>query len=190
MAKLGARLNMSFNSLSTKLHLQCFGHPEVADMLSVCRASKRYKKIALGLLYMDMRIKSWLASQAYTLLQGVEARTNVNKYIKNIQIRNYQSATPQQLMLVKVQADLSSGLHPYPSLRYLEVTAEAGYLQVPLLADLERLVVHNAEEDLGFDCTALRGMCNTQLDELGTLCDNITLRLYELASSVSSKSFR
>ena len=177
-----------------------------------------------GLLYTDIRTTSWHASPVYTSLQSVEARTNVNKYIKNIKIRhtdqadswcipfvqgtnivmdmlagilpaldthapvpaevqhayklwraflnaigdvasllaylvamvenlrslqwltsgNSQGAMPLQLMLAKVRANVASGLQLYPSLRHLEVTAKAEDLRVPLLPDLERLVVHNA----------------------------------------------
>jgi hypothetical protein len=93
-------------------------------------------------------------------------------------------------MLAKVRADVASGLQPYRSSRQLKVTAEAEDLQVALLPDLERLVIYNAEEDLVFDCTALRGMGNTQLYELGTLCGNNTHRLYEPRRLVSSVSFQ
>jgi hypothetical protein len=250
---------MSFDSLSAELHLHCFGHLEAADILSVCLTSKRYKQTAIGLLYKDIRVTSWNASRAYKLLQGVEARTDVDKSIKTIEIRhtaqadswclpldqgtnivmdmlagilpalhthtpvpaeiqrayelwrasfytigkvesllsylvaiaenlsslqwltsgNCQGATPLQLMLAKVRADIASGLQPYRSLRHLQVTAEAEDVRVPLLPDLKRLIVYNAEEDLMFDCTALRGMRDTQLDELGMLRSNNTLRLYE-----------
>jgi hypothetical protein len=249
---------MPFDSLSTELYLQCFGRLEAADILSVCRTSKRYKQIAIGLLYKDIRVTSWNASRAYKLLQGVEARTDVNKFIKTIEIRdtaradswclpldqgtnivmdmlagilpalhphtpipeemqrayelwrasfytignvesllaylvaitenlsslqwltsgNCQGATPLQLMLAKVQADIASGVQPYRSLCHLEVTAEAKDLGVPLLPGLKRLVVYNAEEHLMFDCTALDDMRSNQLEELGMLGGNNTLRLY------------
>jgi hypothetical protein len=110
-----SRFNMAFDSLSTELHLECFGRLEAADILSVCRTSKRYKDIAIGLLYEDIRVTSWNAPRAYKLLQGVEARTDVNRIIKTIEIRHTVQADSWCLPLdqgTNIVMDMLSGILP------------------------------------------------------------------------------